>query len=149
MVTNSTAWFGACTAPWALGCQGQDSKYLPKGSHKLLVHYRVSEEKRKSATGRDRQFFLSQGCRGLEQAKPQSILDARGKESFLIPPNRARTHPSNTTHTNPPPFPLLQETKQYKHLFLSLPATRDRGCSLLQADHAPHCAHTRAPGCSR
>lgn len=129
-------------------CQGQDSKCLPKGSHKLLVHYSVSEEKGKSAPRRDRQFFLSQGCRGLQQAKPQSILDARGKENFLNPPNRARTHPGNTTHTNPPPFPLLQEAKHYKHLFLSLPAIRDRGCALLQADHAPHCVHTQALGSS-
>lgn len=65
--------------------------------------------------------------RGLKRANPQSNSSAGGKGNFSAPPNRARTHPGTSTHTSPPPFPLLQETKLYKHLLLSHPPASGSG----------------------
>lgn len=104
----------------------------------------MKRKERKSITSRTgRDSVLLEGSssplrdgRGLKQAKPQSSLSARGKGNFLSPTDRARVHPGNTTRKNPSPFPLLQEAKHYKHLFLSLSASlglREGAVSQLQA----------------
>lgn len=62
------------------------------------------------------------------------MQEAKGTSS--APPNRARTRAGTTTHTSPPPFSSLQETKHYKHLLLSRPPALGSGKGAVSWLHA-------------